>query len=57
MKIKRIDENGKEFTYGTLKLAAQAIPSKIENWKVQLYIAYAITSKTKAFKNKWMMVK
>ena len=57
MAVKRIDENGKEKVYGTLKLAAQDVPSKLETWKIELYIAYAITSRTKAFKSKWMMAK
>ncbi|MBQ9731162.1 MAG: hypothetical protein IJV94_03480 [Bacilli bacterium] len=57
--IKAIDENGNTFIYRDLKEASQAIEkySKMEDWKIQLYIAYAITSNKKAFKHKWMRVK
>ena len=57
--VKAIDENGKEFIYRDLKEASQAInkQNKMEDWKAQLYIAYAIASKTRAFKHKWMQVK
>ena len=57
--VKAIDENGKEFIYRDLKEASQAIKkySKMEDWKIQLYIAYAITSRKRAYKHKWMRVK
>ena len=53
-KIKRIDENGIETTYRDLQDAAKSIDSKMEPWKVQLFIAYALNTKTRAFKCKWM---
>ena len=57
--VKAIDENGNTFIYRDLKEASQAMKtySKMEDWKIQLYIAYAISSKTRAFKHKWVSVK
>lgn len=57
--VKAIDENGKEFIYRDLKEASEAISkhSKLDHWKIQLFIAYAISTKTRAFKHKWMQVK
>ena len=51
-KIKKIDENGNTFTYRDLQEAAKSIPSKLEDWKVQLFIADAINNKKRAFKCK-----
>lgn len=53
-KIKRIDENGVETTYRDYQEAAKSINSKMEPWKVQLFIAYALNTRTRAFKCKWM---
>jgi hypothetical protein len=56
-KIKRVDENGTETTYRDLREAASSINSKLEPWKVQLFIAYALNTRTRAFKSKWMPIK
>ena len=53
-KIKKIDENGEIFTYRDLQDAANSISSKLDSWKIQLFIAYALNTKTRAFKCKWM---
>lgn len=55
--IKRIDEDGKTFTYFNLSKAAEDIDSPMENWKIELLIAQAINTKTKAFKSKWLNIK
>ena len=54
--IKRIDENGNTFTYANLQDAANAVDSKVEKWKIQLFIAQAMISKGRAFKSKWMPI-
>ena len=56
-KIKRVDENRTETTYRDLREAASSINSKLEPWKVQLFIAYALNTRTRAFKSKWMLIK
>lgn len=53
-KIKRVDENGAVSTYRDLQDAAASISSRLEPWKVQLFIAYALNTRTRAFKSKWM---
>lgn len=54
--VKAIDENGNTFIYRDLKEASQVIKkySKMEDWKIQLYIAYAIINNKRAFKHKWV---
>lgn len=54
--IKAIDENGNTIVYRDLQEAAKAIGnhSKMEEWKIQLFIAYALNTKTRAFKHKWI---
>jgi hypothetical protein len=37
--------------------AGKSVLSKMENWKVQMLIAYAIINKSKAFKCTWEKVK
>lgn len=51
--VKRITEEGKEIIYRDLEEASKDIPSKLENWKIQLFIAQAINTNTKAFKSAW----
>lgn len=51
--VKRITEDGKEIIYRNLEEASKDIPSKLENWKIQLFIAQAVNTKTKAFKSSW----
>jgi hypothetical protein len=57
--IKAIDENGNTIVYNSLQDAAKAIGShsKMEDWKIQLFIAYALNTKTRAFKHKWVPAK
>jgi hypothetical protein len=57
--VKAIDENGTNLIFNNLQEASEYISqfSKLEKWKIQLFIAYAISSKTKAFKYKWVPVK
>ena len=57
--VKAIDENGTNLIFNNLQEASEYVSqfSKLEKWKIQLFIAYAINSKTKAFKYKWVPVK
>lgn len=57
MKVKKIDENGVTSYYTTLQEASKSIDSKLENWKIQLFISDAIINKSRAFKCKWELVK
>ena len=52
--IKKITEEKKEFIYRDVAEASKTVNTKLENWKVQLFIAYAIETKTKAFKCRWL---
>lgn len=54
--IKRIDKDGKESIYRDIAEASKSIYSKLDNWKIQLYIADAIISGKKAFKYNWVKV-
>lgn len=54
--IKRIDNEGNEVGFFDLKEAAQSINSKMDDWKVQLYIADAINHSKNAFKYRWVKV-
>lgn len=54
--IKRITEDNKEIIYKNLEEASKDILSKLDTWKIQLYIAQAINTETKAFKSKWEKV-
>lgn len=54
--IKRIDENGKIKTYNNLEQASKDVLSKFDFWKIQLFISYAIDTKTRAFKSRWEKV-
>ena len=54
--IIRIDNEGNEVGFFDLKEAAQSIQTKLEDWKVQLFIADAINNKTNAFKYRWVKV-
>ena len=49
-----IENIGVETTYRDYQDAAKSISSKMEPWKVQLFIAYALNTRTRAFKCKWM---
>lgn len=53
---KRIDNDGNEVTFRTLKEAANSINSKLENWKIQVYIAEAIVNNGVAFKYRWAKI-
>ena len=55
-KIKRIDDNGNETYFIDLQDASKSIITKIDDWKVQLFIANAINNNIKAFKYKWSRV-
>lgn len=54
--IIRIDTNGNEVGFYDLKEAAQSIKTKLEDWKVQLFIADAINNNKTAFKYRWVKV-
>ena len=56
--IKKINNETKEVTFfNTMDEASKSIQSKMENWKIQLFIAYAIINGGNAFKCKWEKVK
>ena len=55
-KIKRIDENKKEIIYNSIEEASKTIPSKLDYWKIQMFICDAINNRKKAFKSNWEIV-
>lgn len=55
-KIKKVDENGNIFTYRDLQEAAKSISSRLDDWKIQLFIADAINNKKRAFKCQWFKI-
>lgn len=56
--IKKTNNETKEVTFfNTMDEASKSVPSKMENWKIQLFIAYAIINGGNAFKCKWEKVK
>lgn len=55
-KIKSIDENGNEIEYKTIMDAAKTINSKLDNWKIGLFIADAINRNGRAFKLSWKRI-
>ena len=55
--IKRIDENNNEVIFNNIQEAAMFINSKLNNWKVELFIADAINNNKRAFKYIWKEVK
>ncbi len=55
-KIERIDINGNRMKFFNLEEAAKSISSKLENWKIQLFIADAINHNKKAFKYNWIRI-
>jgi hypothetical protein len=57
-KIEKLNEDNQVIAvYNSLADAAASIESKMENWKVQLYIAYALINNGRAYKFKWRAVK
>lgn len=52
-KVRRIDENGNSVDFNTLMDAARSVDSKLETWKVAIYIAGVLNRKGKAFKYNW----
>ena len=61
-KIKRVlrdrETNTEEVKYfNSIKEAAESVDTKMDDWKVQLLIADAISNKKRAFKCKWRKVK
>ena len=54
--IKQINENGEEKIFNNLTAAAQSIKTNLREWVVQLYISYAISTNTRAFKSRWVEI-
>lgn len=54
--IKRIDAEGNEVGFFDLREAAQSINSKLDDWKIQLFIADAINHGRNAFKYRWVKI-
>lgn len=54
--IKRIDNEGNEVGFSSIKEAARSISTKKDDWVVQLYIVDAINNHTNAFKYRWVKV-
>ena len=58
MRIKSVNTETKKVNYfNTMDEASKSIKSKIDNWKIQMFIAYAMINKGKAFKCTWEKVK
>lgn len=56
-KISKYNFETKEVEYfDDIKAAAASIESKLETWKVELTLAYAIATGKKAFKHGWRKV-
>lgn len=55
--IRSIDENGNVKTFNSLKEASQTIRTRLDDWKVQLFIMDAINKNKRAFKCKWELIK
>ena len=53
-KIKKINPETNEFVlYNSIEEASKSIETKMDLWKVQLGIAYALIHHTKAYKHRW----
>ena len=58
MRIKSVNTETKEVNYfNTMDKASKSIKSRMDNWKIQMFIAYAMINKGKAFKCTWEKVK
>ena len=58
MRIKSVNKETKEVNYfNTMDEASKSIKSRMDNWKIQMFIAYAMINKAKAFKCTWEEVK
>ena len=58
MRIKSVNTETKEVNYfNTMDEASKSIESRMDNWKIQMFIAYAMINKGKAFKCTWEKVK
>ena len=57
-KIRSINIETKEVKeYNSIQEASKSIKSKMLEWKIQLNIAYALITGTKAYKCKWEEIK
>lgn len=54
-KVRRIEEDGTISEYATLMEAAKEVgsKSKIEDWKIAIYILNAINTGKRAYKSSW----
>lgn len=52
-KIKKINEKNEVTIYNSIQDASKSIETKLEDWKVQLFIVDAINKNKRAFKCKW----
>ena len=58
MRIKSVNTETKKVNYfNTMDEASKSIKSRMDNWKIQMFIAYAMINKGKAFKCTWEKVK
>jgi len=58
MRIKCTNCETKEVQFfNTMDEASKSIKSRMDNWKIQMFIAYAIINHGKAFKCTWEKVK
>lgn len=55
-RYKKTDENNNIEYFSSLKEAAKSIDTKLDDWKVAIYIAEAIIHKHKAYKCKWEQI-
>lgn len=56
-KIKKIDNENKETkVFNTIKEASASVNTKMDDWKVQMFIANAIRTGKKAFKCNWKKI-
>ena len=57
MRIKSVNTETKEVNYfNTMDEASKSINSRMDNWKIQMFIAYSMINKGKAFKCTWEKV-
>lgn len=58
MRIKSVNTETKEVNYfNTMDEASKSTKSRMDNWKIQMFIVYAMINKGKAFKCTWEKVK
>ena len=56
-KIKKIDNENKEIKiFNTIKEASASVNTKMDNWKIQMFIVNSINTGKRAFKCNWKKI-